>query len=156
MRSYSQEDKDVWAELFARQYSKVKDHVPDEFIMGIEKLELSSTSIPSIDALNELLLAQTGFQIIEVEEVSKPRAFFKYLSEGKFPVRSHVRPREEIESVDWPDLFHEVFGHAPFLCNQGYADFLRKFGEIGNSLEKESWWQLFRLSWHTIGNPPHG
>lgn len=148
-RQYSAEDRQIWSELVTQQDGLLQGQTPAEYQEGRELLGITADDVPSIPDLNDRLADLTGFQIKDMKSTSKPKEFFGLLAKRKFPVQSHVRPREEFYSVDWPDLFHEVYGHGPFLANPSYADFLEGFGAMGKSLDPSLYWQMFRLFWFT-------
>jgi phenylalanine-4-hydroxylase len=146
---YDQEENAVWSDLCHMQLDLLQGHVPEEFAEGRRRLAFDDNQVPLLPDLNRNLAQHTDFALREVETVSPPREFFGYLSRREFPVRTHLRPRSEFYSVDWPDIFHEVFGHGPFLGNEDYALFLERFGAIAGTLDKEYFWQMFRLFWFT-------
>jgi len=57
--------------------------------------------------------------------------FFKFLSERKFPTTCFIRRPDQLDYLEEPDIFHDVFGHVPLLINPIFADFMQEFGKKG-------------------------
>ena len=76
--------------------------------------------------------------------------FFAMLKRREFPVATFIRIPEEIDYLQQPDIFHEIFGHAPLLMNPTYADFIQWYGAIGSKVPKNMRPTLSRLFWYTI------
>jgi phenylalanine-4-hydroxylase len=96
-------------------------------------------------------LAQlTGAGVEGVPAIIPPSRFFDLLSRRRFPVATFLRRREDMDYIEEPDIFHEVFGHCPLLTNSAYADFVERFGKIAVRLGKPYSWRLFRLFWFTV------
>jgi phenylalanine-4-hydroxylase len=147
---WSAEENDIWRELMARQLGCIQGKACDEFIDGLEKLQLPSDRIPQLDEVSELLLKTTGWQCYQVPALIGFGQFFKLLSEKKFPVATFIRSREEFDYLQEPDIFHEIFGHCPLLTNPAFANFTQAYGELGLNASKEDRVFLARLYWFTI------
>jgi phenylalanine-4-hydroxylase len=85
-----------------------------------------------------------------VPAIIPPSQFFDLLSRRRFPVATFLRRREDMDYIEEPDIFHEVFGHCPLLTNPAYADFVERFGKLAVALGKPYSWRLFRLFWFTV------
>lgn len=147
---YTPEDASVWSELFTRQIEFLQGKMVPDYFEGIEKLELSAESVPQVIDIDARLSDLTGAGVEGVPAIIPPTRFFTLLSERKFPVATFLRRREDIDYIEEPDLFHEVFGHCPLLTNPSYCDFIEGFGKRALELGKPYSWHMFRLFWFTI------
>jgi phenylalanine-4-hydroxylase len=148
--SYSAEEDAVWGELFRRQMAYLPGRVAPDYLAGVEALGLTAAHVPQVREIDRRLAGLTGAGVEGVPAIIPPSKFFALLAERKFPVATFLRRREEIDYIEEPDIFHEVFGHCPLLTNPAYAAFIEKFGKLGVTLGKPYSWRLFRLFWFTV------
>lgn len=152
--AYTEEEHALWKILFDRQFDNLKDKACDEYLKGLELLKpaLNADAIPDFDKLNELLLQVSGWSIEVVPGLIEVDDFFELLSQKKFPSSTWLRSKDQLDYLEEPDMFHDIFGHIPQLVHPDYSNFMQKFGEIGykNRHDKEKVIQLQRLYWFTI------
>ncbi len=147
---YSAEDHAVWGELFDRQMNTLPDVMAPAYLEGVKKLGLNDKCTPQVIDIDARLKALTGAGAEGVPAIIPPSRFYALLSQRKFPVATFLRRRSEMDYIEEPDLFHEVFGHCPLLTDNNYADFIERFGKKAISLGKGYSWHMFRLFWFTI------
>ncbi len=147
---YTPEEDAVWGELFTRQMAFLPGKVSPEYLAGAERLDLSDAKVPQIAEIDARLAELTGAGVEGVPAIIPPSQFFALLSRRKFPVATFLRRREDMDYIEEPDLFHEVFGHCPLLTNSDYCDFIERFGKLAVALGKPYSWRLFRLFWFTV------
>jgi phenylalanine-4-hydroxylase len=92
-------------------------------------LELSQSGIPEFACLSERLAALTGWRVVPVAGLMPDDAFFEHLASRRFPAGAFIRPEHELDYLEEPDVFHDVFGHVPLLANPTYAAFLEAYGK---------------------------
>lgn len=148
--SWSKQENDTWNALVTRQADIVKGRACDEFMHGLEVLNFSSGEVPQIPDVNKILGEYTGWGIEPVPALIQPQEFFDLLANKKFPAATFIRIPEEMDYLQEPDIFHEVYGHTPLLTNQAYGDFMEEFGKLALKVEPKQRRQLFRLFWFTI------
>ncbi len=152
--SYSATDHQVWAELFRRQQTLLADHACGEFLDSREALGMTPDAIPRFDELNQRLDATTGWTLIGVEGLLPEAVFFEHLAQRRFPVTWWIRRPEQIDYIAEPDLFHDLFGHAPLLMNPVFADYMQAYGRGGlralHEFGEEALLNLTRLYWYTV------
>ena len=149
--SYSDEEHDRWNRLFARQAKLLPGRACNEFLEAKQKLELSRSGIPDFADLSRRLGAMTGWSVVPVAGLIPDDAFFDHLANRRFPAGAFIRPEAELEYLQEPDVFHDVFGHVPLLANPTYARFLQAYGEGGRrALARGQLHNLARLYWYTI------
>lgn len=148
--AWSQEENQIWSELYARQIPLVQERACDEYIDGLNLLNLSENSIPQLPDINKVLKEKTGWQTAEVPALIPFGEFFRLLANKQFPVATFIRSREEFDYLQEPDIFHEVFGHCPLLTNPAFAHFTHTYGKLGLAASKEDRIYLARLYWFTV------
>lgn len=148
--AYTAEEDAVWGTLFSRQMAFLRGKAAPEYLAGVEALGLTAAHVPQVAEIDARLAAISGAGVEGVPAIIPPGRFFALLGQRKFPVATFLRRREEIDYIEEPDIFHEVFGHCPLLTNPSYAGFIETFGRLGASLGKPYSWRLFRLFWFTV------
>ncbi|SGY92778.1 phenylalanine 4-monooxygenase [Moritella viscosa] len=148
--NYSDEEHNTWATLYNRQTRVIKDRACDEFIAGIELLRMGADCIPQLPDINRKLKKLTGWQVENVPALIGFERFFELLATKRFPAATFIRTKADIDYIQEPDIFHELFGHCPLLTNQAYADFSQHYGELGLKADKVDRPMLARLYWFTI------
>ena len=147
---WTTEENLIWHELITRQLACIKDKACTEYYVGLEKLDLPLDRVPQLQDINNVLQKSTGWQCEPVPALIGFGQFFKLLSEKKFPVATFIRSREEMDYLEEPDIFHEIFGHCPLLTNTDFADYTQAFGKMGLMATKEQRVFLARLYWFTV------
>jgi phenylalanine-4-hydroxylase len=95
-------------------------------------------------------LETTGWSLHPVPALIPNELFFELLSEKKFPAATFIRRREELDYLQEPDIFHEIFGHCPLLTNKPLADFTQTYGKLCLNATEEEREMLGRLYWFTV------
>src|SRR4051794_15548067 len=131
--SFSDEDHAVWDLLFARQVELLGSRVVSPFLDGIDLLRLSHPGVPDVEGLNAILEPRTGWRTVAVPGLVPDDVFFAMLSERVFPVGNFIRTREQLDYLEAPDCFHDMFGHIPILAHHDYAEMTRHIGELGSA-----------------------
>ncbi len=148
--AYTDEENAVWGELFNRQMNLLSNRACPEYLEGIRKLGLNAKHIPQIPEVNSVLRECTGWEISPVPALIDFQAFFELMSNKKFPAATFIRTREEIDYLQEPDIFHEVFGHCPLITLPAYADFMYEYAKLGLKANHKDRVMLARLYWFTI------
>ena len=133
----------------------------EQFLHAMTKLELSRSGIPEFGELSGRLSALTGWRVVPVAGAVNAGAFFDLLADRRFPAGAFIRPESELDYLEEPDIFHDVFGHVPMLAVPAFADFLEAYGKGGRrALERGQLRNLARLYWYTVEfglmATPHG
>lgn len=150
MVAYSPEEHSVWQQLYERQRAILPGRACSEFLHGLDCLELPSTHIPQLPEVSARLMELTGWRVEPVAALISARAFFELLAERRFPAATFIRCQEELNYVQEPDIFHELFGHCPMLTNPVYADFVCNYARRVLSFSEDDWPLLQRLFWFTV------
>ena len=145
------EDHWVWDTLFARQQTLLRGRAVDAFEQSLEVLHLSRPGVPNFDELNEKLHARTGWTVVAVPGLVPDDVFFRHLSQRRFPAGNFIRQARQLDYLEEPDVFHDVFGHVPLLAQPAVADFMEALGELGlDALDHGALHRLARLYWYTV------
>ncbi|KOP55482.1 MULTISPECIES: phenylalanine 4-monooxygenase [Pseudomonas syringae group] len=147
---YPASEHAVWNTLITRQLKIIEGRACQEYLDGIEQLGLPDDRIPQLGEINKVLGETTGWQVERVPALIPFQTFFELLASKRFPVATFIRSEEELDYLQEPDIFHEIFGHCPLLTNPWFAEFTHTYGKLGLSASKEQRVYLARLYWMTI------
>jgi phenylalanine-4-hydroxylase len=149
--SYSWQEHDRWDRLFRRSKEVLHDRACDEFLAMLDALKLSESGIPDMERLSDRLEKKTGWRVVPVTELVPDEIFFDHLANKRFPAGAFIRPEAELDYLEEPDIFHDVFGHVPLLANPLYADFMQAYGKGGQrAMNLGRLGNLARLYWYTV------
>jgi phenylalanine-4-hydroxylase len=150
-QSFSGEDHAVWDLLFERQVELLGSRVVAPFLDGIDLLRLSHPGVPDVEGLNAILEPRTGWRTVAVPGLVPDDIFFAMLSERVFPVGNFIRTRAQLDYLEAPDCFHDMFGHIPMLAHHDYAEMTRHIGELGAAaIAAGKGHKAARLYWHSV------
>ncbi|MFF7707917.1 phenylalanine 4-monooxygenase [Pseudomonas sp. NPDC007930] len=148
--AYSDEEHRVWHTLFSRQRQLLPGRACQAYLDGIEQLRLPANEIPQLPAINRVLRAATGWQVVPVPALIPFQTFFELLASQRFPAATFIRRREALDYLQEPDIFHELFGHCPLLANPAFAAFTHTYGQLGLAASPAQRVYLARLYWMTV------
>jgi phenylalanine-4-hydroxylase len=150
-QGYSDEQHAVWRLLFERQQKLLVGRACREYVDGLGALGVAAGGIPDFRRLSDILDRATGWRIVAVPGLVPDAVFFAHLARRRFPSTCFIRRRDQLDYLQEPDVFHDVFGHVPLLMNPVFADYMQAYGEGGlkaqglGHLER-----LARLYWYTV------
>ncbi|MBT5595950.1 MAG: aromatic amino acid hydroxylase [Flavobacteriaceae bacterium] len=141
--SYTAINQSVWKYVMRSNISFLKKHAHDFYITGLEKACISVDKIPNMYGMNRIL-KDIGWAAVAVDGFIPPSAFMEFQSYNVLIIASEIRQLKNIEYTPAPDIIHESAGHAPFLANPEYSEYLRRFGQIGSKAISSSYdWEMF-------------
>ncbi len=147
---YSDDEHAIWQELITRQMEIIQGRACQQYLDGLRLLDLPIDRIPQPKEVSAVLMEHTGWQVEPVPALINFDRFFQLLSEKRFPAASFIRSREEMEYLQEPDIFHEIFGHTAMLTHPAFADFTHAYGVAGLKANKRERVYLARLYWFTV------
>ena len=150
---YSATDHEVWEQLYRRQRELLVGRASDEFLAAQDAMGMTPDRIPKFSDINAVLKAATGWEIIGVEGLLPELDFFDHLANRRFPVTWWIRRPDQLDYIEEPDLFHDLFGHVPLLMLPAFADYIAAYGRGGvkaHGLGPEALVNLTRLYWYTV------
>src|SRR6185369_17276035 len=139
-------------ELFARQSAMLKGRASAAFLKGLDNLRLSRAGIPNFEELSERLHRLTGWQVVAVPGLVPDAVFFEHLANRRFVAGQFIRRADQLDYLQEPDVFHDVFGHVPMLAHPVFADYMQAYGKGGQRALNEfhALKNLARLYWYTV------
>jgi phenylalanine-4-hydroxylase len=148
---YTEQDHAVWRTLFERQTRLLPGRACDEFVQGMGDLPIGADEIPDFGRMNEVLWKKTGWQVVAVPGLVPDDVFFEHLAHRRFPAGNFIRKPEQLDYLQEPDVFHDVFGHVPMLMNPAIADYIQAYGVGGQRAHRLGMLDhLARLYWYTV------
>jgi phenylalanine-4-hydroxylase len=149
--AFTEDDHAVWDLLFARQVELLGSRVVSPFLEGIDLLRLSHPGVPDVEGLNAILDPRTGWRVVAVPGLVPDDIFFAMLAERIFPVGNFIRTREQLDYLEAPDCFHDMFGHIPMLAHHDFAEMAEHVGRLGiGACAADEGERAARLYWHTV------
>ncbi len=148
---YGAAEHATWRTLFERQTRLLPGRACDEFVQGMRDLPIGPEQIPDFRRLSDVLGKRTGWQVVAVPGLVPDEVFFEHLANRRFPAGQFIRRPEQLDYLEEPDVFHDVFGHVPMLMNPVIADYIQAYGEGGlraQQLGKLD--NLARVYWYTV------
>ncbi|GGG06745.1 phenylalanine 4-monooxygenase [Pontibacter amylolyticus] len=150
--SYTSENHQVWAILYDRQLRNLLGKAIPEFMEGLDKVGFSRDRIPDFNEINQRLKPLTGFEVVAAPGIVDDALFFQLIASKRFPATVWVRRMDQLDYLEEPDMFHDVFGHVPLLTIPVYCEFLAKLSELAlTHLDRPDIIdRLTRIYWYTI------
>ena len=149
--SYTAQEHGVWKTLFERQSRLLVGRACDEFVSGMAELPIGADKIPDFRRLSDILLRRTGWQVVAVPGLVPDEVFFEHLANRRFPAGQFIRQPHQLDYLEEPDVFHDVFGHVPMLMNPAIADYIQAYGVGGLRAQKLGVLdKLARVYWYTV------
>ena len=148
---YTPQEHAMWDRLFARQTAMLPGRAVPEFVAGLDILRMTRPGIPDFDELSDRLMQATGWQVVAVPGLVPDDVFFDHLANRRFVAGRFIRTPEQVDYLEEPDVFHDVFGHVPLLAHPVFADYMQAYGQGGlrasalGAIER-----LARLYWYTV------
>ncbi len=148
---YSEAEHAVWDLLYERQMQVLPGRAAPAFLDGLEALDLHRGGIPDFEIISDELEKLTGWRVVAVPGLVPDDVFFDHLANRRFPAGNFIRKQNELDYLQEPDVFHDVFGHVPMLTNPVFADYMEAYGRGGlRSLKWDSLKNLAALYWYTV------
>ena len=148
---YTAHDHATWQTLYERQEQLLEGRACDEYLDGLKQLDMDKHRVPDFNDLNLILQKATGWQIVAVNGLVPDDVFFEHLANRRFPCTWWMRRPEQMDYLQEPDCFHDVFGHVPLLINPVFADYMQAYGQGGVKAERlQVLHMLARLYWYTV------
>lgn len=148
---YTPAEHAVWDTLFARQSAMLQGRAAPAFLRGIDVLKMTRPGIPDFTELSARLMDLTGWQVVAVPGLVPDEVFFGHLAERRFVAGRFIRTPDQLDYLQEPDVFHDVFGHVPLLADPVFADYMQAYGRGGlRAAGAGAIARLARLYWYTV------
>jgi len=129
--NYTAQNQAVWRYVMRMNVDYLSRVAHKSYLKGLRKTGISVESIPKMEGMNRIL-KDIGWAAVAVDGFIPPNAFMEFQAYNVLVIASDIRTLEHIEYTPAPDIIHEAAGHAPIIANPEYAEYLRRFGEIGS------------------------
>jgi phenylalanine-4-hydroxylase len=141
----------TWKTLFDRQTRLLPGRASDDFVQGMRDLPIAADEIPDFRRLSDTLMRRTGWQVVAVPGLVPDEVFFEHLANRRFPAGHFIRQPHQLDYLEEPDVFHDVFGHVPMLMHPAIADYIQAYGQGGLRAQKLGVLdKLARVYWYTV------
>ncbi len=146
---FTEEQHAIWAELFRRQIPRVEKWAAKEYLEGFDLLQMPADSIPTLAYLNSKITPATGWTIVRTDvRYTDADEWYRQFDQRHFLITNYMRSWEEIDWTPEPDMFHDIFGHLPFMMLPAYAELQEMFAptylRAQTTEQKEN---IKRLAW---------
>lgn len=130
-KNYTAQNQAVWRYVMQLNIDYLSKVADESYIEGLVKAGILEDAIPKMEGMNRIL-KDIGWAAVSVDGFIPPNAFMEFQAYNVLVIASDIRTIEHIEYTPAPDIIHEAAGHAPIIANPEYAEYLRRFGEIGS------------------------
>ena len=127
---YTAQNQAVWRYVMRMNVDYLSQVAHESYLEGLSKTGISIDTIPKMEGMNRIL-KDIGWAAVSVDGFIPPNAFMEFQAYNVLVIASDIRTIDHIEYTPAPDIIHEAAGHAPIIANPEYAEYLRRFGEIG-------------------------
>jgi phenylalanine-4-hydroxylase len=149
--AYTAVEHQTWDTLYARQMTILPGRAADAFMNGLKALDLNTGGIPDFSVMNPKLQALTGWTVVCVPGLVPDAVFFDHLANKRFPSGQFIRKPDQLDYLQEPDIFHDVFGHVPMLTDPDFAAYMQAYGQGGQRAASLGMLaHLARLYWYTV------
>lgn len=150
-REFSKEEHEVWRILYKRQQGILKNRAISLFMDSLATLGINEDRIPSFDEVNAILQKRSGWTVVPVPGLIPDEPFFELLANKRFPAGNFIRSKDQLDYIQEPDVFHDLFGHVPILADPTFGNYMQEYGKGGLKAAKLGMVnKLARLYWYTV------
>lgn len=150
-KTWTEEDHEVWRVLYKRQEKILKGRAISLFMDSLATLGIRQDRIPEFAEVNEILKKRTGWTVVPVPGLIPDEPFFELLANRRFPAGNFIRSKDQLDYIQEPDVFHDLFGHVPILADPTFGDYMEEYGRGGLKAAKLGQVnKLARLYWYTV------
>jgi phenylalanine-4-hydroxylase len=149
--AYTDIEHETWNTLYARQMKILPGRACEAYMRGLEALDLNTGGIPDFEVMNPKLQALTGWTVVCVPGLVPEDVFFDHLANRRFVSGQFIRKPDQLDYLQEPDIFHDVFGHVPMLTDPDFAAYMEAYGKGGQRAASLGMLdKLARLYWYTV------
>ena len=149
--AYTDVEHATWNTLYARQMKILPGRACEAYMRGLDALDLNMGGIPDFEVMNPKLQALTGWTVVCVPGLVPDDVFFDHLANRRFVSGQFIRKPDQLDYLQEPDIFHDVFGHVPMLTDPDFAAYMEAYGKGGQRAQSLGMLKnLARLYWYTV------
>jgi len=148
---FTDDDSLTWRQLYERQFAQTQKRGSTLFAEGVKKIGLTPGHIPDFEALNQWFMTNVGWKLVSTPvQYSSGQDWFEALARKEFLITEYIRDRSDLEYTPLPDIWHDAFGHLPFMAHSWYADYIHRFALHAVKYTPEERISLGSLWWYTV------
>ncbi|MBT8141251.1 MAG: phenylalanine 4-monooxygenase [Gammaproteobacteria bacterium] len=147
---YTDDENAIWNTLITRQKAALPGEASQAYMDALELLDFPEDRVPQCEEVSKVLREKTGWEVAPVPALINFPRFFGLLANKRFPAATFIRTRDELDYLQEPDIFHELFGHTPHLTDPRFAAFTHAYGRAGVMANQKDQAMLARLYWFTV------
>ncbi|MEL6524919.1 MAG: hypothetical protein AAFQ07_04340 [Chloroflexota bacterium] len=141
----------VWQKLWERQYPECVKYAHPIWLEGLKKLGITGDGLPDFDKLDKIFQDEIGWELVSTDvQYSDGQDWFVNLAEKKFLITEYIREMKDLDYTPLPDIWHDAFGHLPWMTHQPYADYVRDFAIKSIEFTPEKRKPFGSLWWYSI------
>ena len=149
--AYTDVEHETWNTLYARQMKILPGRACEAYMRGLDALDLNMGGIPDFEVMNPKLQALSGWTVVCVPGLVPDDVFFDHLANRRFVSGQFIRKPDQLDYLQEPDIFHDVFGHVPMLTDPDFAAYMEAYGKGGQRAQSLGMLKnLARLYWYTV------
>ena len=149
--AYTEVEHQTWNTPYERQMKILPGRASEAFLRGLDALDLNAGGIPDFEVINPKLQALTGWTVVCVPGLVPDEVFFDHLANRRFVSGQFIRKPDQLDYLQEPDIFHDVFGHVPMLTDPDFAAYMEAYGKGGQRAASLGMLpNLARLYWYTV------
>lgn len=142
---------ETWRLLYDRQWELARQHACQMWVDGVEIIGLQRDCIPDFEAMSQIFKERVGWELVSTDvQYSDGQVWFEHLHDRKFLITEYIRDVQDLDYTPLPDIWHDAFGHLPFLAHQRYADYLQRFAGHALKFTKDQRQSLGSMWWYMI------
>jgi phenylalanine-4-hydroxylase len=150
-RHWTPEEHDIWNALYKRQLKILPGRAISLFMDSLSTLGIHQDRIPDVTEVNDILKKRTGWQLVPVPGLIPDEPFFELLANRRFPLGNFIRTKEQLDYIQEPDVFHDLFGHVPMLADPVFSRYMEEYGRGGLKAARLGMIdKIARLYWYTV------
>ncbi len=147
MKVIAEQDK-IWQVLYERQMPRVEQFACQEYLEGFAILDLPANRVPDLDYLNQKITPRTGWRTVRTQvRYSDAIPWYQHFARKEFLVTDYMRDWSELDFTPEPDMFHDIYGHLPFMVLPAYTELQELFAPAFQAANAEQRENIKRLAW---------
>jgi len=142
---------EIWATLYQKQMPQCLKHAHPTWLAGLDKLNITPHRVPDFEAMNEIFKAEVGWELVSTDlQYSDGQDWFENLAQKRFLITEYIRPMDALDYTPLPDIWHDTFGHLPWMIDPEYANYTHDFALKAIQFSQEDRHGFGSLWWYSI------
>ncbi|MFN8530454.1 MAG: hypothetical protein U0670_17770 [Anaerolineae bacterium] len=148
---FSPEAHETWRIMAHNQWEQVERHASRLWLDGMPALNVTRDRIPNFAVMDGVLSDLVGWDLVSTDiQYSNDQDWFVAMAQREFLITEYIRDRKDIDYTPLPDIFHDSFGHLPFMANRAFADYCQRFGQTALMHPDSQRYSIKTMWWYTV------